>query len=765
MKKTSILRKSAVLLALATVATTMAMESASKNAFYVYRNDGGFNAFLVNEIVRMGFSKIGIDSVTYNNNVVHEIETADSLYRIPISTIDSVSFITPENIVKPEAKDITELVETYLVSQNGLSLTFTKELPSDVLSVGDKIYTLQTSDILPSGFIGKINSIHPSGNDTNVDCDLLYPDEVFDSYCCIIDENEETPTRADNESSSTIPFIKYTFNLNKLHDNIVVNESALHDWQSDYIFDKKPTTADINAESKIKFTGVIVVNKKTGNYFKLSYVFTDNIKLGVSGIANMKGNYNRNLKTEHIQTPWTFMYPSVDYGVRAKINGDFQTEDFKFGGSIVVSGSFEGNIDSKHDETAYLKSKVPTVKFVPANEGKFIGDGSISLGIRPNIIMSFPVSNALEAYAQSDITIELTDSEWINMDKEEMMEGTKGYTYLLTLKKPHLTGTVSGMARGFKGFEKDYSRQLTHALWEKDSYNKVFTDDDYVRVPSFTKEDNNRNDVLKATANGKVLIPVSVGAAIIQDDESIAHQTYHSIPHTNNTLFEANFKGKKKEGQEECPIVKWCGIELQGMFEVGFKCKDDKHPHAIDLGLPSGLKWCCMNVDATKPSDYGGYYAWGDVKHNRPYSDFGWYFDNGNYGDGIVHHLGHDISGTEHDVATVRMGKNWRTPTHEELREMWSHCSIEQAYKGSVLGYRIKGPNGNHIFLPGGGQIYNFDIHWWWDGQADYWTSTTDEINDDWAWGFLLKIIYPEERYPEPHEKGHGLLVRPIYDK
>lgn len=42
-------------------------------------------------------------------------------------------------------------------------------------------------------------------------------------------------------------------------------------------------------------------------------------------------------------------------------------------------------------------------------------------------------------------------------------------------------------------------------------------------------------------------------------------------------------------------------------------CPDNNHPHAIDLGLPSGTKWCCCNVGASTPEGYGGYYAWGET--------------------------------------------------------------------------------------------------------------------------------------------------------
>ena len=34
---------------------------------------------------------------------------------------------------------------------------------------------------------------------------------------------------------------------------------------------------------------------------------------------------------------------------------------------------------------------------------------------------------------------------------------------------------------------------------------------------------------------------------------------------------------------------------------------------AIDLGLPSGLKWANMNLGASRPEEYGDYYAWGEI--------------------------------------------------------------------------------------------------------------------------------------------------------
>ena len=40
----------------------------------------------------------------------------------------------------------------------------------------------------------------------------------------------------------------------------------------------------------------------------------------------------------------------------------------------------------------------------------------------------------------------------------------------------------------------------------------------------------------------------------------------------------------------------------------------------VDLGLPSGIKWAKRNLGASKPSDYGDYYAWGETEPKAEYT-------------------------------------------------------------------------------------------------------------------------------------------------
>jgi hypothetical protein len=50
-------------------------------------------------------------------------------------------------------------------------------------------------------------------------------------------------------------------------------------------------------------------------------------------------------------------------------------------------------------------------------------------------------------------------------------------------------------------------------------------------------------------------------------------------------------------------------------------CPDNNHPHWIDLGLPSGTKWCCCNEGASMPHEYGGYYTFEQVLSTAPTND------------------------------------------------------------------------------------------------------------------------------------------------
>ena len=145
----------------------------------------------------------------------------------------------------------------------------------------------------------------------------------------------------------------------------------------------------------------------------------------------------------------------------------------------------------------------------------------------------------------------------------------------------------------------------------------------------------------------------------------------------------------------------------------------------VDLGLPSGLKWAKCNLGASKPSDYGDYYAWGET---APKADYTWatykwmqagqsdwkYITKYTFADGKTGGIWYDSDGNfigdnlttlrpADDAATQQLGSPWRMPTVDEQKELITKCTWTWTTQDGVNGYQVDGPNGNAIFLPAAG--------------------------------------------------------------
>lgn len=141
-------------------------------------------------------------------------------------------------------------------------------------------------------------------------------------------------------------------------------------------------------------------------------------------------------------------------------------------------------------------------------------------------------------------------------------------------------------------------------------------------------------------------------------------------------------------------------------------CPDSNHPHAIDLGLPSGTKWACCNVGAISPEGYGNFYAWGETEEKEIY-DWTTYI----HCDGSMetcHNIGSDISRSEYDVAHVLWGSFWVMPTQDQIQELASKCTCTWTRRNDVNGNLFTGPNGCSIFLP----------------ESDFWRKDHDGSDD-----------------------------------
>ena len=196
--------------------------------------------------------------------------------------------------------------------------------------------------------------------------------------------------------------------------------------------------------------------------------------------------------------------------------------------------------------------------------------------------------------------------------------------------------------------------------------------------------------------------------------------------------------------------------------------KDSSKTHEwVDLGL--SVKWATCNVGATKPEEYGDYFAWGETEPKTIYTWSTYKWCNGSE-DALTKYCTSSDYGTvdnktvlelADDAARANWGGAWRMPTDDEWTELRENCTWawKNAYKGTTAGCLVTSNiNGNSIFLPATGVRDNDDLYD--EGSyGDYRSSSlyTDNPNDAWSVVFHSDYVdmYDCDRY-------YGHSVRPV---
>ena len=178
----------------------------------------------------------------------------------------------------------------------------------------------------------------------------------------------------------------------------------------------------------------------------------------------------------------------------------------------------------------------------------------------------------------------------------------------------------------------------------------------------------------------------------------------------------------------------------------------------IDLGLPSGTKWACCNVGASKPEEYGDYFAWGEIKPKSSYTESN-YFDSSylKYSTSVRTELL-----PEDDAAYVNWGQKWRMPSKEQCEELInsSYTTIEKTTMNSINGRKITSKmNGNSIFLPAAGCRYDTSLSSA-GSYGGYWSRTFYSGYSNCAWDMSFYDSYSVDLGGSGREGGQS--VRPV---
>jgi hypothetical protein len=197
-------------------------------------------------------------------------------------------------------------------------------------------------------------------------------------------------------------------------------------------------------------------------------------------------------------------------------------------------------------------------------------------------------------------------------------------------------------------------------------------------------------------------------------------------------------------------------------------------PEAVDLGL--SVKWASFDLGATKPEEYGEYFAWGETEPKEDYSwsTYKWcmngnynqltkYCTNSSYGyNGFTDNK--TVLDPEDDAASFNLGGSWRLPTTAEQRELRKNCTWEWTTLNGVYGRKVtslkEGYTDKWIFLPTAGARDGTSL-----GSAGsygfFWSSSLRTDNPNYACDLFFGSDFMDE---SSSDRSCGFSVRPVSD-
>lgn len=192
-----------------------------------------------------------------------------------------------------------------------------------------------------------------------------------------------------------------------------------------------------------------------------------------------------------------------------------------------------------------------------------------------------------------------------------------------------------------------------------------------------------------------------------------------------------------------------------------------ENTNAVDLGL--SVKWASSNIGASKPEDYGDYYAWGEIEKKSLYywSNYKWCDErsdrlikyNTKQSRGLVVDNKAELDESD-DIAHLKLGGKWRMPSKKELEELRDNCVWTWIAQNGVNGYKVASKtNNNSIFLPAGGSKDGDNFYHAEQG-GSYWSSSLNSDEPMWAWKMNISSMGFD--VGKAGDRCLGYTIRPV---
>ena len=198
--------------------------------------------------------------------------------------------------------------------------------------------------------------------------------------------------------------------------------------------------------------------------------------------------------------------------------------------------------------------------------------------------------------------------------------------------------------------------------------------------------------------------------------------------------------------------------------------------------MGDGLKWAVCNIGASKPEERGDYFAWGETEPFYTSLDPLTWKDDLYYGFECCKYFTHEaplqalkynngdrktILEPADDVARANWKGTWRMPTDSEVERLMDENNFTWKWetRNGVDGYtvtsKVKGYEGNSIFLPGTGSIIG-KTYLKMFNRSSYWTASMPaDQRDDCIYASFLNLS-PSTKKVGIEGRYQGYCIRAV---
>ena len=202
------------------------------------------------------------------------------------------------------------------------------------------------------------------------------------------------------------------------------------------------------------------------------------------------------------------------------------------------------------------------------------------------------------------------------------------------------------------------------------------------------------------------------------------------------------------------------------------KINNNGHDY-VDLELPSHTLWATMNVGASKPSEFGLYFQWGDTKGYSEeqigtgggqkkffWTDYKW--NPSGDGDTFTKYTNPgDTLELEDDAAHVHMEGDWHIPTPTQIQELLdntisSWTTSDDGINGMI--FISKKDTSKSIFIPAAGIAWNGCVAFSYS-DGNVWSSMLDHCFENSSENLCF---YQNHVYIDYYNRSDGFPVRGV---